>query len=101
MVLLFALISLAGDGRIHECRLSIGTIQFCTATGYQGTVPLETEGRVRTCKVDAGKAVYCGHPYTGTIVLDREGKYRECQARGGYVISCKGTGFTGTAVVSD
>lgn len=76
--------------------LAIGEI-FSTGPRVTGTFPLETEGRVRSCKVTQGEVVVCPTLFTGDAVLPRavDGKYVLCSVIAGNVFTCNATGYSG------
>lgn len=88
------------DLRYYECRISVGQVFSCTATGFTGqAVALGNGNLYRTCELAGGRVVTCGHAFTGTTVIEREDKFRECDLAAGRVASCKATGFNGEAVL--
>lgn len=85
----------------RECAVSVGQVQVCEATAYNGTTPVERpSGRVYSCKVAGGSVGACATPFTGTTPLVRGSKVVACSVDHGIVTKCSATGFTGDAVLS-
>lgn len=87
---------------LRECKVSVGQVQVCSATAYNGSTPVEQpSGRVYTCNVSVGVVGACATPYTGTTPLVRGApKVVSCNVDHGNVTWCSATGFTGDAVLS-
>lgn len=86
---------------LRECKVSVGQVQVCSATAYNGPTPVEQpSGRVYTCDVSVGVLGACATPYTGTTPLVRGTRVVSCSVDHGNVSWCQATGFTGRAILS-
>jgi hypothetical protein len=94
-------LAIAAAPLLRECEVSVGQVQVCSATAYNGTTPVEQpSGRVYTCRVFVGVVGACATPYTGTTPLVRGPKVVSCSVDHGNITRCSATGFTGSAVLS-
>lgn len=99
--MLLVAIAIAASPLLRECNVSVGQVQVCSATAYNGPTPIEQpSGRVYTCNVSVGVVGACSTPYTGSTPLVRGSKVVSCSVNHGIVTKCSATGFTGDAVLS-
>ncbi|GAN61419.1 hypothetical protein ACI01nite_22770 [Acetobacter cibinongensis] len=55
---------------------------------------------IAACHITAGRAVWCGVPFTGHAVLQEQGFYRSCLVTAGRVSFCQGP-YTGAAITRE